>query len=195
VARPKINHNLIKQILTLRYSPETKSQIPKLGWRDFTERPQNSSTDFVEEAIMNNIRKNVKNKASISLSGGVDSTLALHFLKKTKPDASIKAILVKFEESKDETKTASRIAEKFDIDYEILPVENYLLELPGAISIVKLPLWDLHWYYVAKRASRFSKVIVSGDGGDELFGGYTFRYNKFLSLTKKNTSTQKKIMA
>ena len=195
MANSRVNPDLLKQILTLRYSPTTKSKIPKLSWKDFTQKPQNNSIEFIEKTIENNIKKNVQNKASISLSGGIDSTLVLHFLKKARPDASIKAILVRFEQSNDETKTASRIAEKFDVDYDVLYIKNYLLELPRAISIVKLPLWDLHWYYVAKKASKFSKVIVSGDGGDELFGGYTFRYEKFLSLVGKKTSTQQKIQA
>ena len=62
-----------------------------------------------------------------------------------------------------------------------IPIENFLEELPKAISIIKMPFWDTHWYHMVKTAKQFSKSLVSGDGGDELFGGYTFRYEKFLS--------------
>ena len=40
-----------------------------------------------------------------------------------------------------------------------------------------------------------SKTLVSGDGGDELFAGYTFRYKKFLSSTSENSSPHEKVKA
>lgn len=195
-SNPHTNADLIRHILTLRYSPTVKSQIPKLNWKDFVEKQDNNSSKHVEKIITTNIKKSVRNsKIAISLSAGVDSTLMLDLLKKAVPDCLPIAILVKFEESVDETKQAAKIAEKFDVDYETLYIENYLLELPKAISIVKLPIWDLHWYYVAKKARTLSKNIITGDGGDELFGGYTFRYKKFLSLVTKKSSTLEKIIS
>lgn len=195
MVRSKINQNLIKQILTLRYSTEIKSEIPKLVWRDFVGRQENVSTDFIEKTITDYIKNNIKSKTrvALALSAGVDSILVLNFLLKSMPEVKIKTLSVKFSNSFDETKQAAKLAEKLGVDNEIIFLENYLKELPKAISIVKLPIWDLHWYYLAKKTRTISKSIVSGDGGDELFGGYTFRYKKFLSLIKTNPSTQNKI--
>ena len=142
-----------------------------------------------------NYRHLITKKICIALSGGVDSTLVLSLLRKIKPDIEIEALSIKFANSVDETKNASKIADTFDANHTIIDLENYLSELPKAISMIKLPFWDLHWYYVAKASKSISKFLVSGDGGDELFGGYTFRYKKFLSLTNENSTPLEKTKA
>lgn len=162
------------------------------------EQPISSPADFVEDSIKSNITQSIRNpkaKVAVALSSGVDSTLVLALLRKTHPAISIDAISVKFAQSIDESKYAAKIARKFDADHHILYIENYLAELPTAIGIIRQPFWDLHWYYIVKKAKTMSKFLVSGDGGDELFGGYTFRYEKFLSLTKKNSSPLAKVKA
>ena len=111
------------------------------------------------------------------------------------PDIHVHAISVKFANSVDETESASRIAAELGADHHIIHIENYLRDLPRAISIIKLPFWDLHWYHVVKKAQSLSKHLASGDGGDELFGGYTFRYKKFLSLINNNSTPLEKAKA
>ena len=195
----QVDSSQIQNILTLRYDPSQNSLLHPISWNDFTPKINDYSLDRIEKSIEKYILKKFKNsnikKISLALSGGVDSTLVLAFLKKTFPDLEIDAISIKFANSVDETKTAKKIAEHFDVNHHVLFLENYLKELPKAISITKLPFWDLHWYYVAKKSKTFSNYLAAGDGGDEVFGGYTFRYAKFLSLINPKSSVLEKTQA
>ena len=188
--------NQIRNILTLRYDPLQNTTLPVLKANDFIPS-KNYDLDFIE----NNLKNSIQNKLgstknlTISLSGGIDSTLILGLIRKTLPDLKINAISIKFSDSTDETLTAKKIADFFEANHEIIDIENYLLDLPAAISVIGSPFWDIHWYYIAKNAKDKSNFLASGDGGDELFGGYTFRYSKFLSLIKPNSSPLDKIQA
>ena len=163
-----INPLIGKNILTLRYNPSLKSTLPKLTWKDFKIHSDSVSINFINQCMENYVQKHnldSQNKISIALSGGIDSTLALSVIRKMYPNLEINAISIKFADSTDETQIASKIAERLDANHDIISLENYLLELPKAISIIKQPFWDLHWYYVVKQASFSSSHIISGDGG------------------------------
>lgn len=169
--------------------------LPKKTWQDFVESSM-YSVDHIESLIENTIKNFAKNVSdnhfAVGLSGGVDSTLTIAMLRKAIPDAKIDAISVRFADSLDESKIAKKIGEYFDAEVHVTNIENYLAELPEAISIIKHPFWDSHWFYVVKKAKQLSKVLLSGDGGDELFAGYTFRYEKFLSLCNQDMSSLEK---
>ena len=195
----RIKPDSITNILTLRYDPSIKPNLPKKVWSDLKPSVQKPSIEFIEKSIKGTIRKQLDNssvkKICIALSGGIDSALILTLIKKTIPDIQVDAISVKFANSVDETESASKIAAELEVDHHIIYIENYLRELPKAISIIKLPFWDLHWYHVVKKSQSLSKHLASGDGGDELFGGYTFRYKNFLSLINANSTPLEKAKA
>ena len=188
----------IKQILTLRYSTNLETSSQKLVPEDFETKqitnPENVIEQSIRKSISTELDSNSK-KIGISLSSGIDSTLVLALLRKEFPSIDIESISVKFSESTDETDVSKKISKKFHTNHHILEIDNFLEELPKAISIVKQPFWDLHWYYLVKKMKSLTNVFLSGDGGDELFGGYTFRYKKFLGLTNKNSNTKEKIIS
>ena len=171
----------LKNILTLRYDPTMTTYLSKITWRDFTES-SSYSVEHIESLIENSLRhfsSSVSdNHYAIGLSGGVDSAIIIAMLRKVFPEAKIDAISVRFADSLDESDIATKIGNHFDANVHVVSVENYLAALPETISIIGYPFWDSHWYYVVKKAKDLSKVLLSGDGGDELFSGYTFRYSK-----------------
>ena len=193
-----MNLDSIKSILTLRYDDTQTPILPKLTSRDLIKK-ENFSIENIHSQLISYLQKQIPNDyskpISISLSGGVDSSLLLCILKESFPDNQIDAISIKFSDSVDETETASQIAQKIGVNHHIVEVDNYLEKLSDAISITKLPFWDIHWYYIVENAKHFSNYLVSGDGGDELFGGYIFRYSKFLSKIHPNSTVTDKIQA
>ena len=195
----KVKPDSITNILTLRYDPSIKPNLPQKAWSDLKPSIQKPSIEFIENTIQETIKNQLSvssvKKICIALSGGIDSTLILTLIKNAVPDIQVHAISVKFANSIDETESAARIATELGADHHVIHIENYLRELPKAISIIKLPFWDLHWYHVVKKSQSLSKYLASGDGGDELFGGYTFRYKKFLSLINTNSSPLEKAKA
>ena len=185
IERSKLNN--ITSILSINTKPEDfkTKQITNL---------ENIIEDSIRKTISSELDSNSKS-IGISLSSGIDSTLVLALLRKEFPSANIESISVKFSHSIDETNAAKKISEKFETNHHILELDNFLEELPKAISIVKQPFWDLHWYYLVKKMKNFTNVFLSGDGGDELFGGYTFRYKKFLEQTSDISTSKEKIIS
>jgi len=188
----------IKQILTLRYSTNLETKSKKIKPEDFKTKQITNLENIIEDSIRKTISSELDSNSKsigISLSSGIDSTLVLALLRKQFPSANIESISVKFSHSIDETNAAKKISEKFETNHHILELDNFLEELPKAISIVKQPFWDLHWYYLVKKMKNFTNVFLSGDGGDELFGGYTFRYKKFLEQTSDISTSKEKIIS
>ena len=137
--------NTIVNILTLRYNPTQKPLLPKLSWNDFTPTNTNPSVDFIQKTMESEFKAKIRSdddKVAVALSGGVDSTLAISVLRKTVPN-EVEAISIKFADSVDETQIASKIAEALNVHHTVVYLENYLSELPKAISIIKMPFWDL----------------------------------------------------
>jgi len=188
------NSSIIKEVLSLRYCPSLDPSKKKFVSSDFFPEEKLDYLQYIENSISSEIKNKVKdNHISVALSGGVDSTLVTALLRKTKPDIKIDAISLKFADSIDETKSAEKIANTLNVDHHIISIENFLEYLPKAISIIKMPFWDTHWYHMVKTSSKFSTSLVSGDGGDELFGGYTFRYQKFLSIFHSNMTPLERV--
>lgn len=194
----QVDSSTIRNILTLRYDPTQNTSLPVLKWTDFNPT-ENLSVEYIEKTMQEYVQEKIEQqkikKIAIALSGGIDSTLVLCLLQKKFPHIDVETISIKFAESFDESKKASEISEFFDVKHSTILLDNYLKELPQAIHAVGLPFWDLHWYYVVKNAKTITKHLASGDGGDELFGGYTFRYSKFLSLTTKFSTPLDKVKA
>jgi len=181
--RAGVDTDYIINMLTLRYSPTGKPLMRKRSWRDFTPSEARSPEKAAEDLISSEVRQKIEGAkpsgVSIGLSGGVDSTLVLSIIRNLYPDLPVTAVSVTFGDEMDESDEAKRIAGLFNCDFRVVNVENPLKDLRRLVAIAGEPRWNLYFYYVIQEAGRHNHLMFTGDGGDELFGGYTFRYKKF----------------
>ena len=184
----KINKINLRNILTIRYDPQ-KSSNQYISPKNFLPRTNDPTGKKTEKLLINSIRDffNSNTKSiTISISGGIDSTLALGLIRKSLPDAKITALCGIFEDGFDESTTAKQVAKKFDANFYPIKMSSIFTSMPEIISITKKPKWNTYIHLIAKNAKKFSDNFVTGDGADEVFGGYTFRYSKFLNLLNSN---------
>ncbi|UCG45252.1 MAG: asparagine synthase [Candidatus Bathyarchaeota archaeon] len=176
----------IENILTLRYDPSGSTILPKLSWENFIEYPGLSSHcvgSLLEGAIRRTIEVNKPKRVGMGISGGVDSTTILSLTRKCFPNLDIKTFCITFGDDTKEAETALHVSELYSTDHKHIHIENPFTELPTQISIVDEPRWNLYPYFLFKEASRDCDLLLTGDGGDELFGGYVFRYNHIFANT------------
>ena len=112
----------------------------------------------------------------VLLSGGVDSAV-LAALAAQETSEAVHTFTIGFEErSFDERAEARLVAERYETNHhELLVRPDPLLLLPALAEAFDEPFADssaLPTYLVSQLAAEHVKVALSGEGGDELFGGY-----------------------
>jgi asparagine synthase (glutamine-hydrolysing) len=110
----------------------------------------------------------------IFMSGGMDSTIIAKKAAEFSPGLEIFTAAFA-EKSFDESEKATRIAESLDVKHNLLLIEYDLDLILKAIGALDTPVSDtsiVPFFALSKYASQTHKVCLTGDGGDEFFGGY-----------------------
>jgi asparagine synthase (glutamine-hydrolysing) len=131
----------------------------------------------------------------IWLSGGIDSSTILHYASKC--SSRLKTFSISFQgRTFDESSYIRRVVHKYGTEHEQLDL-NPNADLQGAIEELgyysdepnadagALPVW-----FLSKMCKRTTTVALSGEGADELFGGYlTYRANQLASHMRRLPSS------
>ncbi|PRR79641.1 asparagine synthase (glutamine-hydrolyzing) [Clostridium vincentii] len=133
------------------------------------------------------------------LSGGVDSSIIATLASQINP--KIKSFTVGFDvEGYDEIEIAKKTSEALNIENIHIKVsqEDYIGAIQDVVYKFDDPVADpsaIGLYYLSKEASKHVKVVLSGEGADELFGGYNIYKEYFpLKIISKLPKIVKKII-
>jgi len=130
------------------------------------------------------------------LSGGVDSSTVVGYMSEVLREP-VKTFSIGFDESVyDETSYARQAARRFGTDhYEEIVRPDAMAILPELVRHYGEPMADssaIPTWYVSRLAARHVKMVLSGDGGDELFAGYT-SYPYLLWSQRKPAALHKRL--
>jgi asparagine synthase (glutamine-hydrolysing) len=221
----ELNNDALQHYLTYQFVPEPYSMtdkinklepghyfIKKMGskmevkryWRASFHPVQKSETEFVKEiqdVLFDSVKMHMRSDVPVGsfLSGGIDSSIIASIAKEFHP--AIKTFSVGFEHNGfSEIDVAKETAEKLgveNISYVISP-EEYMNELPKIMWHMDDPLADpacVPLYFVAREARKHVTVVLSGEGADELFGGYNiYREPQDLEVFNKIPAFGKSIL-
>ncbi len=136
------------------------------------------------------------------LSGGIDSSLVAALMQELS-SAPVKTFTIGFEEKRyDESEYAAAIAAHLGTEHtQLIVTEQELLDtVPKLMEIFDEPFGDssqIPTYLVSKLAKEHCTVVLSGDGADELFGGYTTypRIGRLFTRLKSTPRTLRSLAA
>lgn len=160
-------------------------------WWDIHNFYQQKSTDsfltaiekvdaYLHEAVKNRVEASDLEVGSF-LSGGIDSGLVTAIAKEY--NSNLKTFTVSFSGEYDEAPLAKQVADKYQTNHHEISIsfDNLLNDVETILTNYGEPFFDssaIPSYYVSQAAKKYLTVILNGDGGDEIFGGYR-RYVPF----------------
>ncbi len=145
------------------------------------------TSEDVKNVVINSIKHHMVANVEVGtfLSGGIDSTIVASIASKINPN--IKSFSIGFGESGyDELEVAKKTADALNIENIAIHLtqEDYIKSLPDVFYHLDDPVADpseVGIYFLSKEAKKHVTVVLSGEGADELFGGYNI-YNEYNSI-------------
>lgn len=144
---------------------------------------------LVREAVTLRLRSDVP--VGTFLSGGIDSGIVTAIAAENYPGRLITVTIGFEDDAFDERPLARLVAQRYNTQHhEVLVRPDVANDLPKIAAAYDQPFAGpscIPSYYVARAARQFVKVVLNGDGGDEVFAGYrryvAARLNRWLQAT------------
>ncbi|HET7438006.1 MAG TPA: asparagine synthase (glutamine-hydrolyzing), partial [Nitrospira sp.] len=135
----------------------------------------------LQERLRESVRAHLVSDVPLGafLSGGLDSSTVVALMSKAM-SAPVKTFSIGFRDGGyNELPYARMVADRYETDHHVLIVEPQAVKrLPELLTHFDEPFGDssaIPTYLVAEFARRHVTVVLTGDGGDEMFGGYEWQ--------------------
>jgi asparagine synthase (glutamine-hydrolysing) len=141
----------------------------------------------IKNSLLESMNSHLISDAPIGLflSGGVDSSILTILASKLKPKSELKTLSIQFEEDEFSEKVyQDMVVQQTNVKHHIFTISEseFISELPNILTALDQPSIDaINSYFICKKAKEIGlKVVISGVGADEYFGGYQsfITYNK-----------------
>ncbi|MGA8211371.1 MAG: N-acetylglutaminylglutamine amidotransferase [Nocardioidaceae bacterium] len=152
-----------------------------------------------QEALVGSLRAAVDRRmvadvpVGVLLSGGIDSSLVVALLAES-GQRGVHTFSIGFEsaggESGDEFEYSTLVAERFGTEHHRIPIpsERLLPGIDGAVGAMSEPMVShdcVAFYLLSQEVSQTVKVVQSGQGADEVLGGYDW-YPPLLDVPRRD---------
>lgn len=163
------------------------------GFRDKHHYSLPDALDELETSLTAAVKKRLVSDVPLGafLSGGIDSSLVVAMMSQV-TDRPPRTFSVGFQESAfSEAPYARMVAERYGMEHTEITLETDVLSiLPDLVWEYGEPFGDssaVPCYYISKAAREEVTVALTGDGGDEMFGGYdNARASYFAAILKRS---------
>jgi asparagine synthase (glutamine-hydrolysing) len=149
---------------------------------DTDQRPADELLPEIDAALRRAVHERLESEVPLGafLSGGIDSGLVVSYMAEALGDRLITTSVGFGERGHNELEAAALTAGHFGSRHHAEVIEPRLDDVFGPVTAgLSEPLADasaIPTWYVSRAARRHVTVALSGDGGDESFAGYDFRY-------------------
>lgn len=131
------------------------------------------------------------------LSGGLDSSTVVALAAKEKQ--GIRTLAFGFDTENNELPFAREIADKYGTHHKEFretgfPLAELMLRMPSVYDEPFADSSNIPTYVICEQAARELKVVLTGDGGDELLAGYDFWYRPLLNFDAGQCSWKEQLL-
>ncbi|MCC7438552.1 MAG: asparagine synthase (glutamine-hydrolyzing) [Armatimonadetes bacterium] len=200
IPAPKSIFRNVQKLMAGHYviiNTKTEEKITKCYWNLPKDNHSVALTscqvvDKVDEILRESVALHLISDVPVGafLSSGIDSSIVVAIAAKKESDLATFTVNFNEKNHRNEGVYAKQLADTFGVRHQIITMQRMDFEefTEKFADIYDEPFGDtsgIPTYLMCQAAARSVKVALSGDGGDEVFGGYVANYIPMLNSTKR----------